>query len=281
MTASGIYLSNLRIRNAWDGLMSDGMHNVGRLNIENVFMAGIEHIGCYVSPTLDVPRLNNIEIWNHRITGRALDSGIGFHLVHNDMIRMTDCFVFSMAKGFVFEQIPRTSGGIQLHGMTWAVLNGCSADACQFGIEVIGDHDLSISGGLFWSHWGGMVVKRGSPMIRISGSELKANGGPALTVEAESGGHVAVSGCSLFHPLEGYNTPAVRLEGGDVVMSGNYILSSDAGISIGEGIGSAVITGNTSRVRTEPVRVAEGANREGLVLEHNLELPYKERDIGE
>jgi len=276
LSAPGVYLRNLRIRNAWDGISSDWIHNVGRLNIDNVFMASIQNIGVFVTSTLDVPRINNVEVWNHAITGRALNQGIGFKFVHNDMIRLTDCFVFSMRTGFLFEQKKYKSGTVEFHGMTWSVMNGCSVDACQYGVQVVGDHDLSISGGLFWTHWGGMMVYEGNAMIRVSGSELKANGGPALRVV--DCGHIALTGNSLFHPLPGYNTPAVILEGGNTVMSGNYILSSDKGISVGPNVESVLIVGNTIQADKEHVKVDERTPDDSVLIQDNITRSYAKED---
>lgn len=274
LSASGIYLRNLRIREAWDGIASDWIHNNGRLNIDNVFMVSIQNIGVFVTSTLDVPRLNNIEIWNARITGRPLNQGIGFKFVHNDMIRLTDCFVFSMRTGFLFEQKQYKSGTVDFHGMTWSVMNGCSVDACQYGVEVVGAHDISISGGLFWTHWGAMILRGGGSMVRVSGSELKANGGPALRVE--DCGHITLTGNSLFRPLEGYDTPAVVLEGGNTVMSGNYLLSCDTGIAISPGVKSCVITGNTLEARNKAIVLDESVPQDRLVIEANLERKFPE-----
>lgn len=270
---SGIYIGNIRLRAPWNGIMPDPRHNVGRINIDNVFIESVQNIGVMITPTLDVPRLNNIEIWNHGITGRPMNQGVGFKLVHNDMIRMTDCFVFSMRVGFQFEQIPQTEG-YPLHGMTWGVMNGCSVDACQYAIEVIGNHNISISGGLFWSHWGGLMVREeGDPQIRVVGCELKANGGPAM--RWEGGGHGVFSGNTFFHPLPGYNTPAVELHGGQMILNGNDIVSSDMGVSVGDKLTEAIITNNIITAAQDHVKIHGDQPEDKLIVGSNVLKKYE------
>ena len=61
------------------------------------------HVGVRVTGTRDVPRLCNVEVWNQGALSenRGLRKDIGFLLGKNDLIRLTDCFVFGMQTGFV------------------------------------------------------------------------------------------------------------------------------------------------------------------------------------
>lgn len=236
----GCYVSNMRIRYAWDGIITDGKNNVGRLNIENVFMVSIRNVGVRVTGTWDVPRLNNIEVWNAGRLKQGMAKGIGFHLGKNDLIRITDCFVFAMRHGFLLED--RIEGST-IEGGTWGVMNGCSTDFCPVGIEVRGKHTLSVNGGTFWEHQASLVVDGAEAKVRVSGSELKSNGSPVVVIRACD--HAVITGCSLLRPMESFDAPAVRLEGGRTTLSGNHIESYGAGIVIGGGVKSALIEGNT------------------------------------
>jgi hypothetical protein len=173
----GVYISNMRIRYAWDGILTDGAHNVGRVNFENIFMVAIRNVGVRVTGTWDVPRLHNIEVWNAGPVPRGLEQGIGFHLGKNDLIRVTDCFAFAMQTGFLLEE---EIEGLEIEGGTWGVMNGCSTDFCGNGVVVRGAHTLSFSGGTLWDHHVGLLVEgegarvrmvtiRSSPAVRCPG----------------------------------------------------------------------------------------------------------------
>jgi hypothetical protein len=240
----GAYVSNTRIRYAWDGIVTDGDNNVGRLNIENVFMVAIRNTGVRVTGTWDVPRLNNIEVWNAGPVKNGMEKGIGFHLGKNDLIRITDCFVFAMKHGFLLED--RIEGS-SIEGGTWGVMNGCSTDYCPIGIEVRGEHTLSVSGGTFWEHQESLIVDGKKARVRVSGAELKSNGDPVVVVKDAD--HVVISGCSLLRMMEDFGAPAVVLDGGRTTLTGNHIESYGRGVVINEGVGGAVISGNTIDAR--------------------------------
>lgn len=237
----GVYVRDTRIRYAWDGILADGANNVGRTNIENVFMVTIRNVGLRMTGTWDVPRLNNVEVWNAGAMGdnRPFRKGVGFHLGKNDLIRMTDCFVFGMDTGFLVEsEIP----GCKIKGETWGVMNGCATDFCNRGVVVRGDHTLSISGGSFWDHRESVLLESGQSRVRVSGSELKSNGAPVIRVKECD--HAVASGCTIVRGMEEHKGPAVALEGGRTVLGLNHIEAFGDGIVLRKGIRSAVIQGN-------------------------------------
>jgi hypothetical protein len=235
----GVYVSNMRIRYAWDGILTDGENNVGRLNIENIFMVSIRNVGVRVTGTWDVPRLNNIEVWNAGTLPHGMQHGIGFHLGKNDLIRITDCFVFAMKHGFLLED---RIEGCTIEGGTWGTMNGCSTDFCPRGIEIRGNHTLSVSGGTFWEHQESLVVNGEKARVRVSGSELKSNGAPVVVIRDCD--HTVITGCSLLRAMKEFDSPAVVLDGGRVVLGSNHIESYGLGVKIGPGVDSAVIQGN-------------------------------------
>lgn len=240
VTGGGVYLSNLRIRGAYDGIAADGVHNVGRLNVENVFMAGVQHEGMRVTGTWDVPRLSNVEVWNNEVAPVPYKTGVGFHLGRNDGLRMTDCFVFAMNVGYLFEETGQTA---QAQGLTKGSLNGCSADFCSTGVRVNGAHWLSMSGGFFWCHQSALVVDGPAAKVQLTGSLLKSNGAPCVQVLAA--GAVVITGCDLTRPMPEHPGPGVRLAGGTTVLGTNYIDAYGDGVQAAKGVESANISGNT------------------------------------
>ena len=261
----GVYISNLRIRYPWDGILCDGKANVGRLNVENVFMVSPRNVGVRATGTWDVPRLSNVEVWNAGPVERGLSKGVGFHLGKNDLIRMTDCFVFAMHAGFLFEE---EIDACEIKGATWGVMNGCSTDFCGRSIVVRGGHTLSVAGGSFWTHHESLVVEDEGARVRVTASELKSNGASAVVVRG--GDHTVITGCSILRSMEAYKAPAVHLSGGSTVLGSNQIDSFGDGVVIDPGTGSAVVTGNRLDVHGNTPVVDRSEGKASTVVANNL-----------
>lgn len=240
IVGGGVYVSSVRIRGAYDGIAADGIHNVGRLNVENVFMAGIQHEGVRVTGTYDVPRLANVEVWNNGYDKAPFTAGVGFHLGRNDGMRMTDCFAFAMSVGYLFE---KTGLNADTLGTTEACLNGCSCDYCPTGILVNGTNWVTISGGFFWCHQSALVVNGAGAKVQVSGTLMKSNGSPCVHVLASDA--VVVTGCDLTRPMKEHPGPCVLLTGGTTVLGANYLDAYGNGVEVGAGVDSANVTGNT------------------------------------
>jgi hypothetical protein len=244
----GASISAVKLMYPWDGIVTDGVSNVGRLNVSDVFIVSPRNVGVRVTGTWDVPALRNVEVWNAGPVPRPLEKGVGFDLGKNDLIRLTDCFAFAMGTGFLLrEKIP----GCKIEGGTWGVMTGCATDFCGVGIEVRGEHTLSISGGTFWQHHQSLIVDGGKARIRLSGAELKSNGAPA--VEVRDSDHVVVTGCSLLRPMKEHNAPCLLLTGGRTVVQGCHIQAEGPGIVIGEKAREAAVTGNTTDTTGPPI----------------------------
>jgi hypothetical protein len=240
VTGVGAYVSNVKIMYPWDGILTDGVNNVGRLNVENVFIVSPRNIGVRVTGTWDVPAIRNVEVWNLGPVPRPLAKGIGFDLGKNDLVRLSDCFVFAMHTGYrLRDKIP----GCTIEGGTWGTMASCASDYCSIGVDVEGDHTLSIAGGTFWNHHVGLRVAGKGGRVRLSGAEIKSNAAPA--VEVLGGDHVVISGCSLLRFMKEFSHPAVRLVGGRTTLTGCHVESVTDGILIEQGVRSAILQGNT------------------------------------
>lgn len=262
----GAYVSCVKVMYPWDGIIADGINNVGRVNIENVFMVSPRNVGVRITGTWDVPALRNVEVWNAGPVARALEKGIGFDLGKNDLIRVTDCFVFAMQTGFLLrDKIP----GAKIEGGTWGLLTGCSTDYCGYGVVVRGENTVSITGGTFWQHAESLVVEGAKARVRVAGAELKSNGAP--TVRVMDADHVVISGCGLMRPMEGFDAPAVVLRGGRVTLTGCHLVSMADGIHVLEGIKSALVQGCT--IESVGPAVADRHGAGGTVsISGNIEL---------
>lgn len=262
----GVFISNCRIRYPWDGIITDGKSNVGRLNIDNVFMVSPRNVGVRVTGTWDVPALRNVEVWNAGPVPRGLNEGIGFHLGKNDLIRLTDCFAFAMRYGFLLED---KIEGCEIEGGTWGVMTGCSTDYCGAAIAVRGSHTVSISGGTFWDHAESLIVDGEGARVRVSAAELKSNGAPSVVVKQCD--HAVITGCSILRPMEGFDAPAVVYTGGRLVLSGNFIQSKGPGVRIGPDVAGGIVRGNLIEADPEAAIVREGGEEGAVLIEGNLE----------
>lgn len=206
LSGNGISVTNLRIAEPYEGIMADGVTNVGRLNIENVFIISARNCGVYVTNTFDIPTLRNIEVWNP--APYSLQHCVGFKLGRNDEIRMTNCFAFACKVGFLFVK--------EKEGATWGGMTGCSVDFSVEGVVVEEVESLRINGGCLWAHATSLRVA-GPGRVVVSGADLKSNGDAALIVRDCTS--LTLTGCAIGKSGASWPTvPAAKLEGGKSVL---------------------------------------------------------------
>jgi hypothetical protein len=147
-------------------------------------------------------------------------------------------------------------------------MNGCATDYCSVGVEARGEHTISMSGCSLWNHGPSLIVDGEAARVRVSGSELKSNGGPALHVRQSD--HVVVTGCSLLRPMKEHAGPAAVLAGGRAVLGSNHVESQGAGLRIERGATAVVAHGNVVRSHSgQPVVDKRGADAQ-VVMDGNL-----------
>ncbi|BCW97496.1 MAG: hypothetical protein KatS3mg024_0323 [Armatimonadota bacterium] len=238
----GTRVSEVKIQNAWNGISADGKSNVGRALIRDCFLVDIHNVGIRMLGTWDVSWISRVEIWSPA-SKRFLAQGIGFLIGKNDMLLMSDCFVFSGDRGYKFvESVP----GSSIRGVMWGSMTNCSADFCGIGIEVEGAHTLSLAGGTYWTHHSGILIHGKGAQVRMSGLEMKSNSGPCIDIQG--GSLVAVAGCQLRREMARFVAPALRISGGETVaISGCVLSSTSTAIEVAEGLTGVVLSGNATR----------------------------------
>ncbi|MHB1001067.1 MAG: right-handed parallel beta-helix repeat-containing protein [Armatimonadota bacterium] len=243
----GCRVSDTKIFGAWDGIMADGTNNVGRALIQNCFLVNIHNIGVRMTGTWDSSWISKVEVWSPG-SENFPKNGIGFQLGKNDMLIMSDCFVFTAHTAYQFAD---TIKGCKIKGGTWGTFSNCTADYSSLGVVVDGNHTVSFVGGTYWTHFGGITVKGKDAQVRISGLELGSNGGPALNIEG--GDLVAVSGCQIRRIFKDFDTPALKVTGGEsVVITGCVVKSSSTGIDIPKDNPNVVFANNIVRENVKP-----------------------------
>jgi nitrous oxidase accessory protein NosD len=264
LSGGGVSLTNLLLHNPTEGVMWDGETNVGRFNMENVFMVNPRRCGVYVAYTLDVATLRNVEVWNY--VPDLVNTCTGFRLGHNDEIRLSNCVVVSAAIGFHFVETKYPDGRT---GATWGGMDNCTVDASGVGIKVDAAPMLRVSGGSIWAHHFGVVVAGRSNVI-ISGADLRANGLHALQVQDCDS--VTVTGCLFKKSADAWpETAKVQLDGGkNIAITGCNFDASSAGVHIGPGASRFAITGNLFAQMAHPSITDESPADAPKVISNNL-----------
>lgn len=238
----GTRVSEVKIQNAWDGISADGKSNVGRALIRDCFLVDIHNVGIRMLGTWDVSWISRVEVWSPA-SKRFLAHGIGFLIGKNDLLLLSDCFVFSADRGYKFvESVP----GSEIRGTMWGSMTNCTADFCGIGIEVDGAHTISLAGGTYWTHHSGILIHGKGAQVRMSGLEMKSNSGPCIDIQG--GSLVAVAGCQLRREMARFVAPALRITGGETVaVSGCAISSTSTAVEVAEGLTGVVLSGNATR----------------------------------
>ncbi len=233
LSGNGISITNLRIADPYEAIMADGATNIGRLNIENVFIISARSCGVYVTNTYDIATLRNIEVWNP--AKYSLQHCTGFRLGKNDEIRLSNCFAFACKIGYHFVR--------DKDGPTWGGMTGCSADFSVEGTVIEEASTLRIAGGCMWAHSTALRVN-GPGRVIVSGVDLRSNGDAALIVRDCTS--LTLTGCMLGKSGTDWPTvPAARLEGGkSVLVSGCTFDGNGPGIVIGPKADFFSITGS-------------------------------------
>lgn len=233
LSGIGISITNVRIHQPYQGIMADGVTNIGRLNLENVFIVSARECGVYVTNAYDIPTLRNVEVWNLADYGQS--HCVGFRLGKNDEIHLDNCFAFKCKIGYHFIQ--------DKQGSTWGGMTGCSADYSLEGVVVDSAVSLRIVGGSLWTHGTALRVS-GPGRVIVSGVDLIANLDAALIVRDCTS--LTVTGCTLGKAGPDWPTaPAAKIEGGkSVLVSGCTFDAFGPGIVIGEKANNFSITNN-------------------------------------
>lgn len=270
LAGNGISITNLRIHAAYDGIIADGKSNLGRLNIENVFMPQLYHCGVYVTRTYDIPTLRNIEVWVPH-TWNLRNQGIGFRFGRNDGVRISNCFAFQCAQGFVFDMDEGKGGGA-----TWGEMNQCGTDACSEGIIISAPVYLNIRGGTYWDHHTTLRIDDAGADVAVTGAMMQSNGAPTVVVKACR--RVTITGCQFRRAFANPKVWAMELLGGTAITVTGCLFSDDSpGVRIAPGVGAVTLTGNLFTSADLPA-ISSQADAERVLLSGNLIRgvgPYK------
>lgn len=247
LTGVGPRMTDLKMHHFWDGILADGINNVGRTFINNVFMVDVHNIGIRILGTWDVSWISRVEIWSPS-SEHFPTRGIGVLIGKNDLLLLDNVFVFRADVGYKFvDSLP----GSEIKGGMWGSLSNCTADFCGTAILVEGEHTISFSGGTYWTHHHGIIVRGSEAQVRMSGLELKSNSSP--TVDIRDCRMFVMSGCQIRRDMDIFTAPAVRIAGGQaVVITGNGISSVTDALDYPTDNPNYVMTGNVVKNNYRP-----------------------------
>jgi hypothetical protein len=264
LKGGGISLTNLLLHYPTEGIMWDGSSNIGRLNLENIFIVNAKKCGVFVAHTRDIATLRNVEVWNYAT--ELLNTCTGFRLGDNDEIRLSNCCVVAAAIGFHFIETKMPDG---TRGTTWGGMDNCTMDSCAFGIQVDAAGGLRIHGGCVQAHHYGIIVNGRSNVI-LTGADVRANSDFCLQVkDCDS---LTVTGCLFKKNGSNWpNTAKVQLDGGQsVLLNGCTFDENSVGISVGPGVKRFSITGNVFAKMKHPALVDKSAGDARKIIAENL-----------
>jgi polygalacturonase len=261
----GVSLTNLAILNPTEGIMWDGSTNIGRLNIENVFIVNARKCGLYVAYTMDISTLRNIEVWNYE--PGLVNSCTGFKLGQNDEIRLSNCVVYSAAIGFHFIETRYPNSGKM--GAMWGGLENCTVDFFATRVRIDAATSLRVQGGSIWAHHNAVqLFGRGD--VVINGTDVRANAQHGIHVkECDS---VTVTGCLFKKNGTAWPDAAkILIEGGkSVLVNGCTFDDTSVGISIRPGANNFSVTGNVFPKMAHPAIVDHSAANARKLVAANL-----------
>lgn len=235
LAGNGLSVTNIRVQYCDDAIVADGKTNIGRTNLENVFIVQPHGTGVYIHNTLDIATIRNVEVW----CNGPMQPGPAFRLGRNDELRMINCFAFKCKVGFLFEgkKAKKERTG------TYGTLTDCATDACSIGYRIKGWASLNITGGDFWNHHQGIEVDDPTAEIRIVNADLQSNGAPSLMIKRAKS--VIVNGCKIRRAFANPDLVSAKFgKVGMLTLSGCHFAAFGPCIELGSGVKQAVIVNN-------------------------------------
>lgn len=236
LSGVGISISNVKTWGAYDAIIADGKSNIGRVNLENLFLAEIINTGVYLTKAYDIPTMRNVECF---CTNKYfLNNGVGFKLGRLDEFHASNCFVIGAKTGFLFDE-DKTEGG----GSTYGGLMNCSTDACQFGYVVTGGARLRVTNGSYLNHFIAFKVANPTACLIVHGAIIQSNGDHILQVL--DCGNVVFSACRFQKAFENAKAYGAYVTGGkNIILNGCTFDAFGPGVYLGVKADKVTVMGN-------------------------------------
>ena len=234
LTGNGISISNVKIWGAYDAIMADGKSNIGRVNLENIFLPEVVNTGVYLTKAYDIPTMRNVEVF---CTNKYfLEHGVGFKLGRLDEFHASNCFVIGAQTGFLFEE-DKTEGG----GSTYGGLMNCSTDFCGYGYVIEGGARLRVTNGSYLNHAAAFKVLNPKACLIVDGAIIQSNGDHILQIT--DCGNVMFSACRFQKAFENPKAYGAYITGGkNIIINGCTFDAFGPGIYLGGSANKVTVT---------------------------------------
>jgi hypothetical protein len=222
-------ISNIKIENMWDGIITLDGAWPGRLQIQNLFMHNVANVGVMLNHMKDFGTIDNVEVWNPDPLVNGVRTGFWFR--HVDGLRASRLSVYNLSLGMKILEMNARITNDQEKGF-WGEIMAFFVDSTKTGMSLEGPVPIlaTIMGGTFKCHSLGFDIQASSDAsVGIHGTYCKVNDGPliacghvgilsitgltgACTSELTftDGGIVNITGCSLDAPGINYDGRTVK-----------------------------------------------------------------------
>lgn len=237
LAGNGPSIENVRIQYCWDGIISHNRMGPGRANIENVFIVSPGGTGVYISGTLDIATIRNIEVWNNLNRPNVT----AFKFGYNDGFRASQLVAFNTQVGFELVD----AVGDQWPTGTWGTFTDCDTDAVSIAWKTTGKkrHTIGILGGFYQAHHMFLELDNPNIEIRAVNNAINTNGAPGVMVKQS--GPLSIVNARFSRAWDVPNIPFVNLESAESVVLSNCNFSGQSPIlSLGKGVKQLSMTGN-------------------------------------
>lgn len=267
LDGNGLSITNVRLQYCHDGIITHAPTNVGRTNIENVFIVQPSGIGVYMTNTLDIPTLRNIEVW----CNGPMQPGPAFKFGRNDELRASELFVLNTEVGILFEDDPLYAARGERAG-TYGIFSNCSTDACSIGVRVTGFASVGFSGGDFWNHHDGFDINSDQAEVRIVGCDFSSNGAPAIHVRRAKA--VIVNGCRVRRAFANPDVVSSRFaQVKALTVTNNQFAAFGPAMELSNGLGQALVAHNIFETSAFDKIRHRYTDKPELLVESNLGVP--------
>ena len=261
LRGQGPTISHLRIQYAYDGISTAPNARPGRARLSDIFMVRPVHEGLYLSGSLDVAQVRNIEVW----CNGKMASGAAFRFGRNDDCQASDLFAFNCEIGFDFETDPRAiedAGGVFFGSLT-----NCSTDACATGFRVRGDHKFNLTNSNMLNHRASLDVDGAGASVCMANCYLQSNGAPNIVLTRAA--DFAVNNCTFTRSFAG-DFPYVQAANcASLIATSCNFKDLGPGIELGAQVKRAIINNNVFE-SARPAIYGAGTEAKSRILAPNL-----------
>lgn len=175
LSGTGVSISNVKTYAAYDGIIADGTNNIGRINIENVFMLETIHMGIYLTKAYDVPTLRNIELTGGN--SNLFNSGTGIKLGRLDELHASKIYVACALRAYEFFNDTVGTGGA-----TYGSMAQCSSGGCQAAYWILAPVGIHITDSRNVCHFEPITVDNTEAVVDVTGGLQSSNGDHTVRV---------------------------------------------------------------------------------------------------